>query len=233
MVVLVNQAKSLLASELFAISQGSLCSGEDSCHWCSAPCPRSWPHDDSAILPFMKSRFPAKRPGNAYVCSACWLYQRKRITVQFLDNSFVDGQTASNHSWWITSRGAWGLQATDYKMLLDLLLQPPAQFVLSLITDKTITNYLQLALANNMPAINVETTFAFTINNIPHTYTIYELEQAIRHGSAGRLPGVQALCKLCALPEPADMGKAKVVLPRGRPPKDDGRVLKRSISPSP
>lgn len=203
----------MLASELFALSQEITISGVDSCHWCSAPCDRSTLHDGPLPLPFIKSPEPTKRPSNNYICKACRVWRRTSVTVNFLDNTFRDRQSARNHSWWITKEGCWAIEKNDYQLVYNRILKPPGKFILSLKDDK-ITNHLQCMLPNELEELVADRPLAFTYNNIPHTYTIYELEEAIKAGDGtGTEPGVQALLRILgpyeAVEEPKKQGPGR------------------------
>jgi hypothetical protein len=221
----------MLASELFATSQGATCEGPSECHWCGAACARIWPHDDSPPVPFSKARSPAKRPGNQYICTACWLWRRQRVTVPFLHGEYLDGQSPMRHSWLITAEGAWAIRGESWNKLYPFLLKPPTTFVLALVDGKD-ANQLQCAVVNDNAVVSADTPLVFTVNNIAFAYNIYELEQAIRHGADGKAGGVQALVRMHkpdrSLLEPEEPAKKN----RGRPPKTeeaDGRVASRMI----
>lgn len=187
----------LLASELYATSQGHSCSGKEECHWCSAPCGRLDPHDDGLpTLAQYRPRTLAKRPGNAYVCRGCWLWRRQRTTVFFLSKGFRDGRCAMDHSWWITGEEAWAVRAPeDARALYEHLLEPPLLFCLALADGER--NHLQQAVVNDLDEVRADTPLRFTLNGIVHEYTVYELEDALRSNDpAGRRPGVGALMRL-------------------------------------
>lgn len=224
-------SRQLLASDLYARAHSVKNEGEDECHWCGAPCRRFYIHDDVQQIPFTRSRSTARRPANSYICQGCWHWRRRRVTVNFLGGDFLDLQTAADHSWWVTERGAYAVRSgDDFGLLYDLLLKPPLRFLLSLVEGST-RNELQLAVCNDVPEILADTRLTYTLNNIPHVYTIYELEQALLGGVQGKEPGVQALIRfLGPLSSP---NKEEVIQPkrdRGRPPPlDDGRVTKKVI----
>ncbi len=221
--------KPVLASQLFATSQGSLCHGPDECHWCGAPCERLWAHDDIYPIPFVKSRSGAKRAANNWICLGCWLWRRKRVTVQFLDGTFKDTQTATGHSWWITDNDAKALNPTTKSrdLIYRTLLKPPIKFCLSLTDNET--NHLHHCVANDVCEIKADTGLAFTLNNILHYYSIYDLEEALRTESEGRDPGVRALIRF--------LGHYKMDVPEvkkksGRPKESNGGETKKLIAAS-
>lgn len=178
------------ASELFALSQGKPCTGPERCHWCYAPCGRTWVHDDPPPVPFVKSLQGAKNPSGLFVCQGCWMYRRKRLTVYKLDGSFKDGQSPRQHSWLITADSARVLAAKDAREVYDLLASPPGPFVLALATG-AVEN--QLHLASVAVPDKANTFLPFTVDNVPHKYSPYELEQAAVSGVDGKEPGVRAL----------------------------------------
>ncbi len=183
-------------SELYAISQGSKCVGSEECHWCGGPCEKNWIHDDPPPVPFVRTKTTAKRPGNLYVCVGCWLYRMERITITYLDRTIKDRQNPKNHSWLITPEKAVSIRPLDYTDLYPILLNPPLVFSLSLLEDRNTSNLLQLHSLNNHTEIMANTELAFTVDNKLHTYTVYELEEGLRHGTEGKMPGVLALVRI-------------------------------------
>lgn len=179
-----QQKRALLGSELFCLSQGSACigTGRWKCHWCGADCLNEFVHDDLPPIPFMRSTSTALCPFETYICYGCRLWRRPRVTISFLAGGFKDGQTAKNHSWWITESHAWALKdKLDYDEVFKLLIKPPKKFILALKEEGKTDTLLQLTKANDPGGIIAETPLYFTLNNIPHSYTIYELIESIRN----------------------------------------------------
>ena len=232
-----------LATELYAISQGSFCEGEYMCHWCGAPCKRLWMHDEVPLTTIghgVRYKTHAIHPGNPYICAGCWLWRRKRITATFLDGTYKDSQAPVNHSWWITQDGAWSL-SRDSSLLYEFLLEPPTRFVLALVTEGA-ENRLQHAVLTSKPEILADTPLEFTVNCTPYFYTVYELTEAIGTGEVeGKSPGVAALFSALGKPPESLVNREKEIREdrlkkeewqekRGRPqPIEDGRVTKRKI----
>ncbi len=217
----------MFASEIYAISQGSRCIGSDECHWCAAPCNQFLhadfrPQQERDVGKLLDGT--AKRPGNYYMCWGCWLWRRQRITVCFLGGrkrgivppkpgyaeGFMDIQAPCKHSWYIAEDGAWALSPWDSTALYEKLLKPPFRFVLSLLSNGPamsgvlchpgVDNLLQLAECNDVESVRGDTPLAFTLNNVRHEYTTYELGEALKNGSGeGCLPGVQALIRTLGL----------------------------------
>jgi hypothetical protein len=209
----------MLASELFAMSQGSKCVGQEECHWCTSKCSRLWQHDEPAPLYFTKNKSYAKRPGSNYICIGCWLWRRKRVTVFFLDGELKDGQEACNHSWLITKEEAKAINIKKPEDVYPVLLAPPKEFSLSFIEAKDQKNFLQMKVVNSYEVIKTETNLEFTIDNIVHSYNVYELQEALKHGGNGKEPGVQALLRLLGpWSNPEENGKE---VKRGRPTIED------------
>ncbi len=216
-----------LASELFAVSQGSLCEGPDECHWCGAPCERHWAHDDlPPRIGRLRSRSLALRPGNGYICNGCWLWRRQRVTVNFLGGGLKDVQSAANWGWYVAGARAWALRPTsepDRATLFKRLLDPPPRFFLAL--RESEPSLLQYAVANCLQEVTASSPVVYTLDNKPMTYTIYELEHALAHGPGGTEPGVQALLRVFGVPDApqGDVGEQEQDAPakrgRGRPPK--------------
>jgi hypothetical protein len=228
------------AAAIFARSQGTDCvgNGYSRCHWCSSPCNGDFHHDDPPPIPFIRSRSTAKCPTDPYICTGCWLWRRKHVTVTFLAGGMLDRQEARNHSWWITEENAWALRTNnDFKALFHLLVKPPKRFVLALrAPGENIDTLIQLAVANDPGGIIAETPLHYTLNNIPLSFTVYELIEAIRNGPAPYGPGVNTLWAF--LGEPPD--ELKLMYPpikdeedkrgRGRPaPKNDAKNTTKKL----
>lgn len=213
---MASHLKSILASELFAMSQGGSCQGTEECHWCGAPCERLFTHSDPYPIPFVRTKSPAKRPGNPYICTGCWLYLRGRVTVSFLGGGFKDGQCAANHSWWITETEAYAIRKEGAETLYEQLFHPPLRFVLALVSSGTI-NHIQHAVLNDHSEIRADTTLTFTYDHSPHHFTIYELKEALKtSGMSGKPAGVRKLIELFG---PYDINEQPEKRGRGRPRK--------------
>lgn len=230
----------LSISQIYALSQGYQCIGNLECHWCGSPCTDQWTHDDPPPPTFKKITTSAKRPGNSYICAGCWLYRRKRITISYIDGNFKDGQCPLNHSWWIDNE-AKAIKLDDplnKKILYDKLLSPPIKFSLSFLTDPKCSNLLHLFELNHNKAVFAETQLKYTINNVVHSYSIYELEETLTSDDLnGKDPGAVALFRLLG-PYP-EVKTAKKIYDeknpekegRGRPaPLLDGKVVRRIVS---
>lgn len=224
----------LSASDIYALANNCRNGGREECYWCGSKCGQLWRHDESPLEIGVRSLGYAKRPGNGWICAGCWNFRRRRVTVNFIDGTYVDGRTAQNFSWWFTPNSALAVPPSNNNMLFDKLLNPPNQFVLSLIiTDPVISGYigvptgtvnrLQFMAANNYEEIKAETVLDFTVNNVPHKYSVYELEEAIKRDEPnGWEPGVRALISFLGKPS-----KKEEKNPSGRPIKEEtheGRI---------
>lgn len=214
----------LTATELFALPFGAKCSGPENCHWCGAPCERLFIHDGPVPLPFVKNDPTARYPAHPYICNGCRLFRRTRTTLRFLDGkAYKDRQCPLDHSLFVTNEGAYGIRQEDYPLLWSFLLRPPLRFALSLIT-KGQRNHLQLALVNDFQQIRADTPLRFSYNNVPHSYSVYEVKEAIQSGDAeGKEPGVRVLAELLGLPTQEKRG-------RGRPTLDEKNDPNRIVS---
>ena len=127
-----------------------------------------------------------------------------RVTVRFLsgdgkgNKGFLDRQCPQHHSWWVTPEGAFVVKPKDGDLIYRLLLAPPRSFALLLI-DNSPVNLIQLAVANDKVEIKGDTPLEFTINGVVHSYTVYEMEHALKHGPEGK-PGIMALMKIFGKP---------------------------------
>lgn len=219
------------ASDILAWSHGKENKGVLQCHWCKAPCDRIHRHDDFVPIPFTKNKNLAKNPDGGYICNGCQLYHKPSVTGYYLDGTFRDRMCLKNCSWLITRTETKILRPKqDAEALYKILLKPPHQFVLSFITLPTTTNHLHCTTANDYSIVEAGTPLHFTIDNIPHKYTVNELEEALKHEADGKEPGVRALVRL--------LGHHKIEVPEvkskpGRPPAlPDGKILQKVVSKS-
>ncbi len=232
----------LNAPMIYAAARGSKCEGHLRCHWCGAGNNGLWPHDDITIIPFgPRSKQAPMYPGSHSICTGCWMFRQKRLTITYLTkasdaayHSWKDGQAPMNHSWWITDSGCWTVRKEDHPTLLGILLNPPRRFVLSLLEKAGIVNLIHRAIGNDVAELRKDTALGFTIDNVPLTYTVYELEQAAKIGTNGMSAGTRALCNMIGVPSILDPGpEPKRTGPKGgRPlePKEDGRVTKKVLA---
>lgn len=212
------------AGMLYAKSQNSGCAGQWKCHWCGAPCLDLYVHDDAPEIPGAK-RNPnrARHPANPYVCQGCWLWRRQRISIHYHneDRHVLDRQTPKWHSWFITPRLARAVHPADHALLFSLIQTPPTCFALLFLskprtnenaTNPIIVNHLHLAAVNEHERIEAGTALTYTLDNVPHAYTVYEFEEALKHGPEGKEPGVRVLFELLGLKATEEKRG------RGRPP---------------
>ncbi len=222
----------VLASDLFAEATGLRNGGHLPCHWCGAQCLPQWKHDDPGRQPHSKIYTPAKFPQSLYVCNGCRMFRRSSFTIRFLDESFRDRQTGGQHSWWMTTKGVWGVQKGSCAALLELLLSPPLRFCLAL-TDGTAPNYLQLMVVNDLAEVLADTPLRFTVNNVVFSYSVYELEDAVKlRITDGKEAGIRELMKFLGPCLPPKFVEEK----RGRGERDDRpnakEVLKKPVTMS-
>lgn len=209
----------MLASDLYAMAHTTKNEGLEECHWCSAPCKQLWIHDDLPPIPFTRSNSTARRPANHFICIGCWRWHWKFTSVRFLNGDMIDRQSPKKHSWWITKNDARTIRDRDYKLLYELLLKPPTTFCLCLILDG-YENLLQSAIVNNNEIVKADTQLRFTINNIPHTYTCYDLENALTADDpSGLEPGVTSLIRFLGPYNPTSISE----MPGGDKKKAIGR----------
>lgn len=201
------------AIEMYANSQGFVCDGPDQCHFCSAPCKRVIPHNDKKPITGYKYDTDAKLPGNVYMCVGCWLWQRERITVPFLNGGLKDCQTPKNWGWLIEPGTAKGIRlkstgtyepGDDRMALVAKLLKPPHQFALSLVRPG-VHNKLYRCPVNDNAEVRADTELRFAIDNREFTYTVYELEAAVKEGPEGTENGVQELCRLLGVEKKSEL----------------------------
>ena len=224
----------LTAPQLYALSQEKPCTGTDRCHWCGAPCGRLNRHDEPAapIDRRLKYRSTAKVPSSAWVCNGCWLFRRQSTTVFYLDRkTFMDRQAPQRHSWLIDERGAVALRKEDATEVYRYLLHPPARktWSLSLVTSGTANNLHQGATNYTISGYTAASPLGFTLNNIPHTYSVQELELAARTGQVnGKEPGVRALFDHFG-PPASGLVQPEQKPKTGRPEEEAGQQQRRRV----
>lgn len=173
------------ASEMYALAEGNPCRGKESCHWCGAPCPDLWPHDDPpANTPFVKvsaNRVFAKNRNGRFVCAGCRLFRRMSTTVTFLGGGLKDRQHPPNHSWIMMGGRNFGLDVGSYLKLWEVLTAPPKSFCLAF-REGNGPNHIQLFTVNGNGEVKADTPLTFTVNGIEHQFTVHELEQGRKLG---------------------------------------------------
>ena len=208
------------ATELYSNSQGYIHEGPDACHWCGSSCKRLVPHDDAKPIPGQRFITTAKYPGNTYMCVGCWLWKRRRLTAFFLDGALKDGQSPQQHSWWIEPASCKAIAMPDCRQnLIDRLLQPPRQFALSFVRF-LLQNPIHLCPVNNNESIRADLPLEFAVDGKPFSYTVYELQVALKEGPEGTENGVQELCRILDVrkPEVDEFAEDEEKRGRGRPP---------------
>lgn len=187
----------MTASELYAISEGKKCEGKRECHWCGAACEEKWLHDEPPLIIGVRRAFTVARPNNPWICAGCWLWRRPRITVRFLDDTFRDCQSPSKHNWLITSTASKTFDHSHHSVLYHFLTTAPPRFTLALRTSGSGTDVaLHTAIVNETKDLTVNTPLFFTLDNIKHQFTLYELDEALRREATGKEPGVRVLAKM-------------------------------------
>lgn len=210
--------QSTTAADIYALAMGRQNKGPDACHWCGSMCQRSHPHDEPPPAAGFRRITTALRPGNRFVCVACLLWRRLKLTARFLDDTFRDGQTPVRHSWLVTADEARAVRTIDGPLLYPILLKPPRRFFLALATPGN-DNLLQLAVANDLAGeVRADTHLTFTLNGVPHSWTVYDLREGLKN-SEGEGSGVRVLMQTFGAwvppqPERRDKGKGSL---GGRP----------------
>lgn len=220
----------LTASMLYAECQGRKCVGRWACHWCGGPCNDATMHDDLPEMPGTKrNKYLALCPANPWMCEGCRLWRRTRLGVTYLlgQGPGLDGQTPKEHSWLITPTSAQAVHPAGGQELLEILLDPPERFALLLLSVPRIEgddrkplpfeNRLHLGIANDVPGLKANELVRFTLDNTVHTYSVYDLKEALKFGPEGKEPGVRALFHLFRFPvTPPEKEEPKTT--GGRPP---------------
>ncbi len=212
-----TNGKVLLASQLYATYFTSPSYGDQQCHWCGGPCNIAILHDDPPPIPFVrgsKNRFQAKCLNSLYVCKGCWYYRRPRMTVRFLDGELKDGKSTMEYSWLLKKDGAYAIRKEGFEKLWEFLVKPEEIWCLAFLQGGEKLNHIQQFVVNHIKNLKADTPIQFTVNGIPHIYTIYELEESRKVGSEGMQAGTRFLFDLLqkvipALPleEPKEKGR--------------------------
>lgn len=218
------------APELYAISEGKKCEGKRECHWCGSACGENWLHDEPPLLIGVKRSFMVARPNNPWICTGCRLWRRPRITVRFLDGIIRDNQSPATHNWLITDTGAKTFNNSHHSVLYRFLTDAPPRFALILHSPGGIAAAIQMAVVNETKDITVNTPLWFTLDNIKHQFTLYELEDALKRSATGKEPGVRVLAamfdglipKAVDDPQPLKHAGHQENLP-------DGRILSKRV----
>lgn len=197
------------ASEIFCESLRLDFGGPDRCHYCGLACDRSRPHGEPPFNTYHtnRPRVYARCPSNGYQCAACQEWKRPRMTASFLEGGFADGTRWTQQSWLVHPGGAHALRRESAQALYGFLMRPPCRFFLSVYDPAQGGvpggNLLQLCHANDNAVVDMGTELKMTVNNVLHTFSIYELSQSARDTN-GLGPGVAQLVR-CFGPVPAEL----------------------------
>lgn len=214
---------------IYAMSQGTQCEGHRRCHWCGAPCMELWLHDDVAPIPFVKTHGLAAVPSSPWICVGCNLWRRPKITVQFLNGSWKDGQTPRNWSWWITEKEAKAIRPEDHQALWDRILTPPKRFILAM--TSTGNNLIQKSYPNDLSLVQADSVLHFTYDLTPFRFTVQDTEETILNGPNGREPGSQMLLRLLGKPNYVEKLNLKIEDSPPKEPAKRGRPVKQADPP--
>ncbi len=205
----------MTASEIFARIHNLKQEGSFECYWCGAKCTDEHIHDGhKATIGNRRPITTALRPGSPYMCNSCWWFRSTGKWVVDLNGKVIDYQAYRDHSWFLTLSKGEVIQLPDNKPeLLKILLKPPHEFILSFNTEE-VKPELHLMEVNEFDEIKANDELKFTVDNKPLTYTVYELEESLKHGPEGKAPGVRWLWEALKLRVKKRKGGEKV---RGRP----------------
>mgnify|MGYP001578518699 CR=1 FL=1 len=164
------------------------------------------------------------------------------MTITYLHGAgSLDGQTPWNHNWLITPEWAAAIHPAGGPELAELLLKPPEQFILMLLSEPSlerqprrigaVLNKIHLAEVNELAELRGDTCIRYTLNNILHTYTPYELEQAFVTGTDGKEPGVRALFDLFGLVPRGKEEEEKKERGRPKPLANAKQTVARPVKP--
>lgn len=246
----------LPATQLYAQAHGAKCEGPHRCYWCGSPCTSLLRHNELPPQIGVKVSVAVKVRSSPYVCVGCWLFQATSMTARFMTSGqYMDRQQPSKHSWWITSKEAKAIRTfasrtahsgqivnqlwqghTDHQALWENLLCPPPQFALALVSSGN-PNLLQLTPANHLDEVKVGSPLSFTVDNVPYSFTHYDLREALKHGvTEGKEPGVRKLIEFLGPPPAnltsglrAELKKENAPLERGRPKGMSGKGTPQAL----
>lgn len=188
--------------QLYAESLGKYCEGSEKCYWCSAPCNRKWLHGNGPNLPFRQYKEPVNCVASSHICIGCWLFRRPRVTIDFLNDEREDFRSPRHQSWIITESWHKAINKNCIDKVYNFLLNPELPFALLLI-DEAEHNYAQSGVVNLEQELKDTTNLSYSLDGHVHTYTIYELQEALQNGPEGKEPGVQTLLRVLKTPTPA------------------------------
>lgn len=208
------------ATQLYAEANGSRCQGDHRCYWCGSPCTQLLRHHELPRPIGTRSSTAVKVPASPYVCVGCWMFQASSITARFMNSGDLkDRQKPSTLSWWITGGEAKAVRTfasghvhsgqignpkweghPDHQALWEKVFSPPPRFALALVSSG-VQNLLQLNRANDLPEVKMGTPLNFTVDNVPYTYSPYELREAFKNGTMeGKEPGTRKLVEFMGPP---------------------------------
>lgn len=226
-----------LFTAVYAASQGLKCEGTHECYWCGGACSSLWRHDDPPPPKFVRIPRHAAKPGNLYVCMGCWHWRLPSRTVKFISidpetrqHPLLDRKQAKDYSWFVTPQESLAVRLNvkeDVESLYHILLNPPLVFGVALKRNDHVMRP-QRFVVNENDKIDYETEIRFNVNDTLYTYTVYELEEGLRKGATGKLPGVAELIRLLG---PFDLGREEKKQ-KGSPKKEDreeAKNLKKTV----
>lgn len=227
------------APYLYGVTQDREPRGErEKCHWCGNPCEAINRHDDPPPIMGVRSpRSSARMPGSHYICTGCFLWRRGSVTIPFLDDkSWDDRQSPQNHSWWLQETEARAIRlpnstrtsSADIPILYNKLIHPPTQeaFCLAMVTSGYVSKLHQAKVNYTSSGFTQNSPIHFTLNNAEHTYTVYELQEAMRTGKNGKEPGVRALLDTLG-PPPSGVIKPEKITAGA--PEEHAQVLRKKV----
>lgn len=132
--------------------------------------------------------------------------------MRFLEGGFLDRQCPMDWGWFVSSE-ARAVRRDDSQALYRLLLNPPKAFCLALLDPlegggKVRAKNLPHFWTVNEGETEKDKSVSFTLNNVPHEYTIWDLEAALSIKDAPQTPGVRALVRLFGIYPPLEARKA-------------------------
>lgn len=180
------------ASELFAISQNSKCEGNKECYWCGAPCGEGHTHSEPMPRVIAQKNLQVSRPASPWICEGCFLFRRPSISIFDLNRKWVkDRQTCPKWSILITERETLGITLAAKDSLQKFLLSPSQRFCLMILNRANIENRLHHAIVNDVRQVLEGTEFHFTVDNVPHSWSVASLRHGINNEPNGTEAGVR------------------------------------------
>ena len=174
----------------------------------------------------LRNKIDAARPSSPWICEGCYLFRRASTSVFDFEGRWVkDRQTPRKWPWLLTETEAVTVLDSNREAFQSFLLAPPTRFCLMLLDGPEQFVRLHAGIVNDREILE-GTTLQFTVNNVPHIWTVATLKHAILNGQEGVEGGVRFLLDKFG-PWKTDRPEGK--RGRGKWKVEDAKVLARPV----